>query len=236
MTLAISRLAQEAELVAADAVVGVRLDERLITTGARGKGGDDGDEIIEFTVIGTAVSASWLRRANRKAVLTDLSGQDVWTLYQEGFQPTGLLFDFCRYHVWHVLKGWSSSVIDAAGDAVDQARIIVTQNVQQQARQLGAEFVVGNDLKIRAKEVPCGFEGCELNDLDVDVSWFATGIARLPGGPQKRPHDIPPLILGMNRLGRAKADDLLDGDDDSREVEKRAEEMEKAAGGEGGGE
>ncbi|MDB5216987.1 MAG: heavy metal-binding protein, partial [Myxococcaceae bacterium] len=52
---AVSRLFQEAAFVRADAVIGAHLRERMITMGARGKGGDDGGEVIEFTVVGTAV-------------------------------------------------------------------------------------------------------------------------------------------------------------------------------------
>ena len=44
----------------ADAVIGAQLKERMITMGARGKGGDDGGEVIEFTVVGTAVQARFL--------------------------------------------------------------------------------------------------------------------------------------------------------------------------------
>ncbi len=43
--LALGRLWQEATLVGADAVVGAQLRDRMITMGARGKGGDDGGEV-----------------------------------------------------------------------------------------------------------------------------------------------------------------------------------------------
>ena len=57
---AIARLFEEAQFVGADAVIGVHLRERMITMGKRGKGGDDGGEILEFTVVGTAVRAPWI--------------------------------------------------------------------------------------------------------------------------------------------------------------------------------
>lgn len=227
--LAISRLQQEARLVDADAVIGVRIEDRLITTGERGKGGDDGDEIIEFTVIGTAVKAPWLTKRGGKPVLTDLSGQDIWALYSEGFEPTGLIFDFCRYHVWHVLNGWSGGAVTEADAAVAAARDIVTREVRASARDHGAEFVVGDDIRVRTKEVPCGYEGCHLNDLDVDFSWFATGVARRPPGSVPRQTDIPPLILGMMPLGRRRKDELLDDEDDAESVEKAAEKLEERA-------
>ena len=81
----------------------MRLQERLITLGSHGKGGDDGGEVIEFTVVGTAVQRAVDHHARRaRPVITDLSGQDLWALAQDGFEPCGFLFEFCRYHVWHV--------------------------------------------------------------------------------------------------------------------------------------
>ena len=61
--LALSRCFQEAQVIGADAVIGMRIQERLITMGQHGKGGDDGDEVIEFTVFGTAVRAPWITHA-----------------------------------------------------------------------------------------------------------------------------------------------------------------------------
>ena len=69
----------------------------MITMGARGKGGDDGGEVLEFTVVGTAVKAPWINHPPNRPVLTDLSGQELWALYQDGFEPCGFVFDYCRY-------------------------------------------------------------------------------------------------------------------------------------------
>ncbi|HEX3343853.1 MAG TPA: hypothetical protein VHS09_04735, partial [Polyangiaceae bacterium] len=43
---ALARLWREAVLVGADAVIGIKLRDRMITMGARGKGGDDGGEVL----------------------------------------------------------------------------------------------------------------------------------------------------------------------------------------------
>jgi len=101
---ALERLQLEAALVGADAVVGVLIRDRMITVGKRGKGGDDGGEVLEFTVVGTAVHAPWITHPPGKPILTDLNGQELWALHEDGFEPCGIVFDFCRYHVWHVLN------------------------------------------------------------------------------------------------------------------------------------
>ncbi|MFI5296927.1 MAG: heavy metal-binding domain-containing protein [Polyangiales bacterium] len=230
--LAIARLAKEAALVGADAVIGAHLRERMITMGSRGKGGDDGGEVIEFTVVGTAVKAPFLDRKQGDPVVTDLSGQDLWALVMEGWEPCGFLFEFCRYHGWHVTSGRGGvGELDDAKDCIESARKIAASRMIEQARRCGAEFVVGSDVTIKVREVPCGFGGCEKDDLDVDVSWFGTGIRRL--GPERRAQvDVPPLMLSMMPVGRGrKARDtrLGDEEDDADEIERAAEEAEELA-------
>ncbi len=226
---ALARLFQEAALVGADAVIGVRLRDRMITMGARGKGGDDGGEVIEFTVVGTAVRAPWITHPPGQPIVTDLSGKELWALAQDGFEPCGFLFEFCRYHVWHATSGarFASGEITDASNAVEQARSIAAQRLLLQAERFQAELVVGSALEVKVKEVPCGFRGCELDDMDVDVSWFGTGVRRIP---QFRRHEltVPPLILSMMPLGRRDAA-RIGAEDDENDVEIAAEEAEEAA-------
>src|SRR6185295_4186415 len=179
--LALSRLAQEAALVRADAVIGAHLKERMITMGARGKGGDDGGQVLEFTVVGTAVKAPFLTHAPGQPIITDLSGQDLWALIQEGWEPCAFLFDFCKYHGWHVTSGGGSGEVISANQVVEAARQLVMERLTAQALAASVEFVVGSDVSIEVKEVPCGYASCKLDDLDVNVSWFGTGIRRIPG-------------------------------------------------------
>jgi uncharacterized protein YbjQ (UPF0145 family) len=228
--LALSRCFQEAQAIGADAVIGVRIKERLITVGQHGKGGDDGDEVIEFTVFGTAVRAPWITHAPGSPVVTDLSGQDLWALAQDGFEPCGFLFEFCRYHVWHVMKNGiaSSGEVTAAHEGVETARQIVTKKLLDQAAWYKAEFVVGSDVKLGVREVPCGYRGCDLNDLDIDVSWFGTGVRRIPGWKPHEQPKVPPLILSMVPLGR-KRGEIVEGEDDSERLEEQAREAEQEA-------
>jgi uncharacterized protein YbjQ (UPF0145 family) len=226
---ALARLFEEAVLVGADAVIGVRLRDRMITMGSRGKGGDDGGEVLEFTVVGTAVRAPWITHAPGSPIVTDLSGQDLWALAQDGFEPCGFLFEFCRFHVWHVTQGVAAgrTELNQASNAVESARQIAGERLLAQAAQFSAEYVIGSSVSVTAREVPCGFGGCELDDLDVDVSWFGTGVRRIPNA---RPavHAVPPLLLPMMPLGRRR-DALIDVEDDTDDVKRAAEDAEEAA-------
>lgn len=226
---AVARLYQEAATVGADAVIGARLRERMITMGVRGKGGDDGGEVLEFTVVGTAVRAPWITRPPGQPIITDLSGQDLWALAQDGFEPCCFLFEFCRYHVWHVTKSSTrSGELAEANDAIDQARNIASTKILQQAVRFGTEFVVGSDIKLEVREVPCGFESCERNDLDVDLSWFGTGIRRIPHARRRTRAAVPPLILSMMPLGRGR-DAFIDAGDDGDDVAEAARDAEEDA-------
>ena len=166
---ALSRLQQEAALVDADAVVGVEIRDRMITMGQRGKGGDDGGEVLEFTVIGTAVKAPWIQHPPGKPVLTDLSGQDLWVLHQDGFQPCGFLFDFCRYHAWHVLNPLDldpefSSRLQREGGASGELRISLLWN---NTNDLDLHVIPpsGEAISFSHKKSACG----GLLDVDMNV-------------------------------------------------------------------
>lgn len=234
--LALSRCFQEAQILGADAVIGVRLQERLITSGRHGKGGDDGDEVIEFTVFGTAVRAPWVTHDRGIPVVTDLSGQDLWALAQDGFEPCGFMFEFCRYHVWHVMKNGvgQGGEVTAAMEAIAEARRIVEGKLLAQAAFFKSEFVVGSDVKLQVREVPCGYHECDLNDLDIDVSWFGTGVRRIPGYEPHEQARVPQLILSMVPLGR-KRKEIVEGDDDSERLREQAREAEREAAERDGG-
>lgn len=224
---ALDRLSQEARLLGADAVIGVHLRDRMITMGNRGKGGDDGGEVLEFTVVGTAVRAPWITHPPDRPVLTDLSGQDLWALYQDGYEPCGFVFEFCRYHVFHVTPQnmRADTELTSASEAVEKARSIAAERLQQQARAVHAEYVVGSDLTLTMHEVPCGFASCQLDDLDVDVSWFGTAIRRIPGTALPE-HEVPPLLLSMVPIGH-RHDLEIEAEDDADDIRIAAEDAEE---------
>lgn len=226
---AVQRLTAEAARLDADAVIGVRLNERMITMGQRGKGGDDGGEVLEFTAVGTAVRAPWLAHPPGQPVMTDLSGQDLWALRQAGYDPCGFLFEFCRYHVYHVTRmvGTGDGEMERGSQGVERAREIAASRLLEGAVACGAEFVVGSALEVQVREVPCGYRRCQGDDLEVDVSWFGTGIRRSPGAGVAAA-GLPPRLLSLTPLGRRR-DVVVDAEDDREDIRFAAEQAEEAA-------
>src|SRR5262245_24769715 len=90
--LAMTRMEEEADVLGADGIVGVRLDVRRKAWAT---------SMAEFLAIGTAVKAiqpgDWKSEAGRPFT-SDLSSQDFWTLLRSGHRPLALVMGTCVYH------------------------------------------------------------------------------------------------------------------------------------------
>jgi uncharacterized protein YbjQ (UPF0145 family) len=184
--LAMARMEEEAAVLGADGVVGVRLDVGFYEWG-RGT--------AEFIAIGTAVSAEdggeW-KTPQGKPFTSDLSGQDFWTLLQSGHAPIGLVLGTCVYHVAH------QSMFQAMGNigqnkempnftqALYEARELAMERMQDEARKVNAEGIVG--VQIQEKSHVWGSH---------TIEFFAMGTAvrRLPD----REVATPRMVLSLDR-------------------------------------
>jgi uncharacterized protein YbjQ (UPF0145 family) len=144
--LAMTRMEEEADVLQADGVVGVRLDVNYYEWGR---------STAEFIAVGTAVKAkngtSW-RNVEGKPFTSDLSGQDFWTLLQAGFAPLGLVLGTCVYHVGHRTF---LSTMATTGRAVElpnftqalyDARERAMTRMEEEASRLQADGIVGVQL------------------------------------------------------------------------------------------
>ena len=79
--LAITRMEEEADMLGADGIVGVRIE-----IGRH----EWGNHLAEFLAIGTAIrhrNGEHYRCPNGRPFTSDLSGQDFWTLLKAGYRP-----------------------------------------------------------------------------------------------------------------------------------------------------
>src|SRR5258708_14204875 len=88
--VALGRLEQEATLLKAHGIIGVRLTTRDYEWGSG---------LIEYTAIGTAIRLPDAPLFPRP-FLSDLSGQEFWTLLQAGYFPVGLVTGYCSFCVY----------------------------------------------------------------------------------------------------------------------------------------
>ena len=188
---AFGRLEQEAKLVGADAVVGVRLNvgRHDWAVGA-----------IEYVVVGTAVRIDGAEQAERP-VLTDLSGQDFWKLWQAGQRPLGVVGASTVHYVvasWQTQRAQSGFVASWANQelkdftrGVYDARETALGRMSAEARRQGAAGVVGVTIVHTAEEREAG-GGSDRSDLV--VSFHVLGTAIGPSGSEGREFEVSPRL------------------------------------------
>jgi len=157
--LAMSRMEAEADALGADGVIGVRLDVGQY---------DWGQDLAEFIAIGTAVRSldgKSHRTRFGKPFTSDLSGQDFRTLLQAGYRPQGLVLGVSVYAAYQngmefqMISGWGwSSTWNSQNREVQRftqatyaARELAMGRMEREARELGAEGIVGMRIEMETR-------------------------------------------------------------------------------------
>lgn len=145
--LAMERMEREAHALAADGVVGVRLEVKRLAWDR---------DILEFLAIGTAIAHRsghpGFKGPKGMPFTSDLSGQDFWMLLRAGHRPLAMVMGSCVYHVAHqgVLKSLSNigqnTEITPFTQAMYDARELAMERMQNEAMAAEAEGVVGVQL------------------------------------------------------------------------------------------
>jgi uncharacterized protein YbjQ (UPF0145 family) len=142
-SLALGRLEQEAKMLGAHGVVGVRFSRRRYEWGYN---------LLEYTAIGTAIK---LPNAPPTAhpFLSDLSGQEFWTLLQAGYYPSGVVTGYCSYYValgsnlTQQIQGWytggTNQEIRPFTQGLYTARHLAMERATSMARKQQALGIVG---------------------------------------------------------------------------------------------
>jgi uncharacterized protein YbjQ (UPF0145 family) len=187
---ALGRLDEEARLVGADAVVGVRL-RRGTYSWSR--------DLIEFVVVGTAVASDRFDLGD-EPVLSNLSGQEFAGLLATGWWPVGMV---AETSVIYVMSGRNQGLAtrrlapnQELGDfthGVNYARKMVRTKMQTEAKRLEAGGIVGVRIEIGRREAEHeGRKSGRQKDLVVTAHALGTAVAELASHPAP-----PPLGLSL---------------------------------------
>lgn len=154
--LALSRLWQEAKLLGAHGVVGVRLEKRTAGWASN---------LIEFSALGTAIRLQDTPPSDGSPWLCDLSGQDFWKLHEAGFEVAGLAAGNCTYFCipsqssQQVLSGgifsssaWRNQEMPEFTQAMFTARELAQNRLLAELRALGGTGTVGMIVENDAEE------------------------------------------------------------------------------------
>ncbi|HWD39254.1 MAG TPA: heavy metal-binding domain-containing protein [Fimbriimonas sp.] len=174
-TLAFGRLFQEAKLLGADGVVGVRF-ERI--------GQNLPEGIFEFKAVGTAVRKTGAPPNHSvEPFLSNLNGQDHWALRQAGLKPIGFVFGNCS---WYQVSGWRNQNLDYSmmgnGEYPDftqgiyNAREIAMERLENEARRMGAYGVIGVTIDPQIETYEVDVNNQRRRDLIVQFTAYGTAI------------------------------------------------------------
>ena len=90
----------------------------------------------------------------RQAFASDLSGQEFWLVVDKGYVPVGLVLGNCVYSMG-AFRGWLAQIKGAfRGEVADvtrlmyEARELAISRMQAEADALGADGIIGTNLKI----------------------------------------------------------------------------------------
>lgn len=195
--LALGRLQQEAALLGATGVVGVRLEHKEYSWGL---------SMLEFQAIGTAVREADVPPSNQPPWVSDLSGQEFWALRQAGFRPVGFAVGNCTWYqvpTWRTQNamtggwfggGWQNQELPDFTQAVYNARALAMSRMEAEARTVGASGVVGADVEVQMEVREIDQNNSKRTDIVYHFTAIGTAIApyAVPGHAR-----VPALPVGM---------------------------------------
>ncbi len=178
--LALGRLQQEAALLGATGIVGVRLERTEYEWGAG---------MLEFAAIGTAIRETGTppHPDNHLPFLSGLSGQEHYLLRQAGYRPAGFALGNCAYYCvpgWQTQNAMSGGVFGSSWQnqelhdftqSVYSARALAMGRMEHEARQYHAEGIVGVDVDMVVE--PIEIERNDTKRTDMLSIFTATGTA-----------------------------------------------------------
>ncbi len=186
--LALSRLQQEAHLLGAHGVVGVRIERQAY---------DWAGDLIEFIAVGTAIRLP-NAAGGEKPFLSDLSGREFWALHEAGYHPVGVAFGNC---VWYEVASWSTQVANNQQSvfgfttsyfnqeltdftqAVYNARHLATRRMEAECQVFGGSGIVGVKIATNVEEREVEFNDQKRTDMVVTFESLGTAITEYRRGP-----------------------------------------------------
>lgn len=199
--LAVSRMAQEARLIGAHGVVGVRLS--VVRH-------EWADKTVEVQVIGTAVQGPGAAPAD--PWMSDLSGMEWWALHRAGYEPAALVWGHCTWFIlttqqdeW-IERSFANQELTHWSAALGRARTIAMAHLTREAKKHHATGITGVQIARRMDEVRLSGPGedpaYEREHHNLVISIIGTAIRLRPDAP---PGVTPTLQILSLRDGKITA-------------------------------
>ena len=212
--LAIARLRQEASLLGAHGVIGVRLKVGGYDWSAR---------TVEFTAVGTAIRIR-TRQPDPQPFTSDLSGQEFWQLHQAGYYPRGLVFGICSYYIhtdWNtrnLMRGGFFGRGSSQNQEVAQytqgfnlARHLAMNRLTADIRNHQASGAIGMHIDMGVEDIEYEYNKTTYHDLLAHFVAVGTSIVHDPQ-PVTHTRKSPLLFydLASGKSSQIRVDDFED--------------------------
>jgi uncharacterized protein YbjQ (UPF0145 family) len=186
---ALARLQQNAKLLGAQGVIGVRTIRREAPWSA---------DVMEFVATGTAMTYDGAHTGD-EPFLADLSGPEFWALLAAGYLPVGIVSGSCWWYQvasfasQHALTGvdygHGANPMMEMNDythAFNTARQFTMSRISTEAEAVGAEGIIGMalDTEARTREAPLSKKE---KRIDIILQMTAVGTAIVRDGEGRTP-------------------------------------------------
>ena len=200
--LAISRMQQEAVLLGATGVIGVRL---------KVAGYDSNSRSVEFTAVGTAIRIQ--NHSEKLPFTSDLSGQEFWQLHQAGYLPKGLVFGICSYYVHSSYKtqsvmnnswwsgGRANQELTQYTEGFQIARHLAMKRLSEDVQHHQAEGCVGMTITSEIEDIEYEINDVKYHDLLVHFVAVGTSITEVNQPPNEQAKS--PLLVYNLKTGKS---------------------------------
>jgi uncharacterized protein YbjQ (UPF0145 family) len=197
-SLALSRMQQEAQLLGAHLVI----DTRFL-----GRGYAWGEDLIEFTAVGTAVRLVGTPPPAGLPALTLLTADELYKLHRAGYWPVAIAMGNCFFYARHadcVSEGtFFSSELPVHTQASQVARDLAVHRFKAFAAHFGAHGVVGVRIQRNARDREWESGGSRHTSFSLDLVLMGTAVVRRGDAqPPPRPPVTVDLRDGATRFGK----------------------------------
>ena len=190
---ALSRMQQEAAMLRAHAVVDVKFE---------GRGYAWGEDLVEFTAVGTAVRVAGMQPTPQPA-LTLLTTGELWKLHHAGYWPVAVAMGNCFWYEPHAdctsEGSWFSQELPVHTRASMTSRDLAVERFRRFAHHFNAHGVVG--VKVRRTARDHEYDSNDRSHTAFHIEMVLMGTAVVRRADAKEP-PRPKLVVDLRDLVR----------------------------------
>lgn len=205
---AVDRMRQEAKLLGASGVIGVRVQKKAHAWSSN---------ITEFTAFGSAIKIpDW--PDNEEPFTSALNGQEFWQLYKAGYLPRSVVMGACAYYIHmdrqtrQTLYGWfaPNQEVYSFTEGYRSAVKLANLRMQTELALLKADGAVGVTIDPGIETIEYEINDQSYHDILLNYAILGTAVSAHPEKEQK--HESPLLCLNLStrswgRLGASSESD-----------------------------